>query len=161
MVGDIQAISRYLTKVLQTNGTIKSQGTAKQENQLERKSVFFRLLLDVTKAITASLNTKEVFDLMVTKIPEVIQVDAATIRLLDPSGKKKEGIHSILVAPIPIRGKVSGVLRLLSRTRREFDSLEVELVAALAEQCGIALENAIDYQKLTDLLKECRSPLRI
>lgn len=59
MVGDIQAISRYLTKVLQTNGTIKSQGTAKQDNQLERNSVFLRLLLDVTKAITASLNTKE------------------------------------------------------------------------------------------------------
>jgi GAF domain-containing protein len=165
-----------------------------KDNQLERKSIFLRLLLDVTRAITASLNTKEVFDLMVTKIPEVIQVDAATIRLLDPSGKKlvleaasglsdtylnrgpidaeksvlaalagnpiaiadaatdtriqypeaarQEGIHSLLVAPIPIRGKVNGVLRLLSRTRREFDPLEVELVAALAEQCGIALENA-------------------
>lgn len=161
---------------------------------MERQSDFLRLLLDVTKTITASLNTKQVFDLMVTKIPKVIQVDAATIRLLDPSGKKlvleaasglsqtylnrgpidaeesvmaalaghpiaiadaaadtriqypeaarQEGIHSLLVAPIPIRGKISGILRLLSRTRREFDPLEVELVAALAEQCGIAIENA-------------------
>jgi GAF domain-containing protein len=153
--------------------------------------------LDVTKTITASLDTKEVFDLMVAKIPEVLQVDAATIRLLDPSGKKlvleaasglsdtylsrgpidaeksvlealagnpiaiadaandariqypeaarQEGIHSILVAPIPIRGKVSGILRLLSRTHREFDALEIELAAALAEQCGIAIENARIY----------------
>ena len=164
---------------------------------MEKQSDFLRLLLDVTKTITASLDTMKVFDLMVTKIPEVIQVDAATIRLLDPSGKKlvlkaasglsdtylnrgpidaeksvlealagnpiaivdadsdkriqypeaarQEGIHSILVAPIPIRGKVSGILRLLSRTRREFEALEVELAAALAEQCGIAIENARIY----------------
>ena len=55
---------------------------------MERQSHFLRLLLDVTQSITASLNTQEVFDLMVAKIPEVIQVDAATIRLLDASGKK-------------------------------------------------------------------------
>lgn len=164
---------------------------------MERQNDFLRLLLDVTQTITASLDTKKVFDLMVTQIPKVIQVDAATIRLLDPSGKKlvleaasglsdtylnrgpidaeksvlealagnpiaiadaasdtriqypeaarQEGIHSILVAPIPIRGKVNGVLRLLSRTRREFDALEIDLVAALAEQCGIAIENARIY----------------
>ena len=163
---------------------------------MERQRDFYRLLLDVTKTITASLDAKEVFDLIVTKIPPIIQVDAATIRLLDASGKKlilesasglsdtylnrgpidaeesvmaalagnpisivdaasdlrikypeaarNEGIQSILVAPIPIRGKISGILRLLSRTRREFDTLEIELVAALAEQCGIAIEKCKD-----------------
>ncbi len=161
---------------------------------MERQSDYLRLLLDVTKTITSSLDTRQVFDLIVTKIPEVIQVDAATIRLLDPSGTKlvleaaaglsdtyldrgpidaessvltalegqpiaitdaaddpriqyhaaarQEGIRSILVAPIPIRGTVSGVLRLLTRRRREFEPLEIEFVAALAEQCGIAIENA-------------------
>lgn len=159
---------------------------------------YLRLLLDVTKTITASLRTDDVFTLIVSRIPEVVAVDAATIRLLDPAGRKlilkaasglseaylnrgpidaeetvlkalegtpiavteaandpriqypqaarEEGIRSILVAPIPIRGRISGILRLLSRTTREFESLEIAFVAALAEQCGIAIENARIYE---------------
>lgn len=164
---------------------------------MPQQNEYLRLLLDITKTITATLNPKEVFDLIVTKIPRVLQVDAATIRLLDPSGQKlvleaasglsdtylkrgpidaeesvtsalegtpiaildaandsridypeaarQEGIQSLLVAPIPIRGKINGILRLLTRTRREFNPLEVEFAAALAEQCGIAIENARIY----------------
>lgn len=166
---------------------------------MHQPSEYLRLLLDITKIITATLNPKEVFDLIVTKIPKVVDVDAATIRLLDPSGLKlvleaasglseaylnrgpidsessvlkalegtpiaifdaaddsrvdypeaarQEGIQSILMAPIPIRGKINGVLRLLTRTRREFNPLEIEFVAALAEQCGIAIENARIYDE--------------
>ena len=161
---------------------------------MQQQSEYLGLLLDITKTITASLDPKEVFDLIVTKIPQVIHVDAATIRLLDPSRRKlvleaasglsetylnrgpidaeesvlsalegtpiaisdaaddsridypeaarQEGIQSILVAPIPIRGRINGILRLLTRTRREFNPLEIKFVAALAEQCGIAIENA-------------------
>jgi len=164
---------------------------------MKLQSEFLRLFLDITKAITASLDPREVFDLIVTKIPEIVHVDAATIRLLDPSRQKlvleaasglseaylnrgpidaeesvlaalegtpiaifdaaddsridypsaarQEGIRSILMAPIPIRGKVNGILRLLTRTPREFTPLEIEFVAALAEQCGIAIENARIY----------------
>ena len=161
---------------------------------MKQPGKYLRLFLDVTKVITASLDPKEVFDLIVNKIPQILRVDAATIRLLDPSGRKlvleaasglsdtylnrgpidaeasvlsalegrpiaisdaandsrinypeaarREGIQSILVAPIPIRGKINGILRLLTRTRREFNPFEIECVAALAEQCGIAIENA-------------------
>ena len=166
---------------------------------MKKQNDYLRLLLDVTKTITAALHTDEVFSLIVSRIPEVVQVDAATIRLLDPTGKKlelkaasglsdtylnrgpidaeesvlhalkgrpiaiadaatddriqygqaarEEGIASILVAPIPIRGEVNGILRLLSRTRREFEPLEIEFVAALAEQCGICIENARIYEQ--------------
>jgi GAF domain-containing protein len=166
---------------------------------MERASSYLNLLLGVIKTITGSLDLNQVFHLIVEKIPEVIGVNAATIRLLDASGKKlvlhaasglsetylnrgavdleegvmkalsgtpiaiaeatsdprisyhdaarAEGIHSILVAPIPIRGKVSGVLRLLSRTHREFTQEEIEFTAALAEQCGIAIENARAYDE--------------
>ncbi|GAB6908620.1 putative GAF sensor protein [Desulfosarcina cetonica] len=164
---------------------------------MPRQNDYLHLLLEVTQTITASLDPQEVFTLIVTKIPEVIQVDAATIRLLDPSRRHlileaasglseaylnrgpidaeksvmaalqgqpiaiadadqdtriqypeaahQEGIKSILVAPIPIRGQISGILRLLTRTRREFQPLEIAFVAALAEQCGIAIENARIY----------------
>ena len=124
---------------------------------MKLQSEYLRLFIDITKVITASLDPKEVFDLIVNKIPQILHVDAATIRLLDPSGQKlvleaasglsdtylnrgpidaeesvlkalegtpiaisdaandsridypeaarQEGIQSILVAPIPIRGK--------------------------------------------------------
>jgi GAF domain-containing protein len=151
---------------------------------MKPQSQYLRLFIDITKIITASLDPKEVFDLIVTKIPPIVPVDAATIRLLDPSRQKlvleaasglsdtylnrgpidaeesvlsalegtpiaisdaandlhinypeaahREGLQSILVAPIPIRGKINGILRLLTRTRREFNPLEIEFVAALA-----------------------------
>jgi GAF domain-containing protein len=183
-----------------------TQPTKKEPHiSMQRQSDYLNMLLAITKSITASLDPKEVLDLIVTKIPEVIQVDAATIRLLDPSGTKlileaasglseaylnrgpidaeksvlaalagnpiaitdaaedtrinyhqaarDEGIKSILVAPIPIRGKVSGVLRLLTRTRREFDALEIDFVAGLAEQCGIAIGNARSYDAQQRQLK--------
>ena len=160
----------------------------------EGSTAFLNLFIDVTKAITSSLEPDEVFAIITRKIPELIGVDAATIRLLDASGKnlilraahglsteylnrgtidteepifkalsgepmvienapederinfpeatRKEGIQSILVVPIPIRGQINGVLRLLTKSPRSFTSHEISFVTALAEQCGIAIENA-------------------
>jgi GAF domain-containing protein len=160
----------------------------------DRESTFLDLFIEVTQAITSSLEPDEVFELITRKIPEVIQVDAATIRLLDASGTnlvlraaqglsseylnrgtidteepvfkalagkpiviedavqdsrinypeatRKEGIHTIVVVPIPIRGQVKGILRLLTRRPRTFRREEIDFVAALGEQCGIAIENA-------------------
>ena len=59
----------------------------------------------------------------------------------------KEGIKSILVAPIIMKEEIKGVLRLLSKTQRLFKNREIEFVAALAEQCGIAIENARVYEE--------------
>ncbi len=166
---------------------------------MDRNKNYLQLFIDVTKAITSHLNLNEVFSLIAKKIPEVIGVDAATIRLLDTTGKKlvlyaasglsqtylnrgpvdtessvmnalkgtpiaiadaandtrikypeearKEGIKSILVVPIPINGTISGILRLLTKTPRTFEQEEIDFVAALAEQCGIAIENARIYEE--------------
>ena len=160
----------------------------------ESKTTFLDLFIKVTKAVTASLDLDEVFDLITRKIPEILNVDAATIRLLDASGKKlvlrashglsqaylnrgpidaeepifkalrgepividnasrdprikfpeatkQEGIQSILVVPIPIRGQINGILRLLSKHQRYYGQDEIDFVVALGEQCGIAIENA-------------------
>ena len=157
-------------------------------------SGYLSLFQEVTRLITSTLNLDEVLETIAAKIPDVIGVDGATIRLLDQTGKKllllaahglsqeylgrgpvdteksvmaalsgspvtiydaasdsrinysaaarKEGVKSILVAPIPIRGRISGVLRLLTKEQRHFDEKEIEFVTALAEQCGIAIENA-------------------
>ena len=160
----------------------------------DKKATYLDLFIEVTKAITASLDLDEVFALITEKITDIMAVDAATVRLLDPAGKKlvlraarglsdgylergpidselptfkalkgepifienaqaddrikyadatrAEGVQNILVVPIPIRGKVSGVLRLLSKAPRSYTEDEIAFVAALGEQCGIAIENA-------------------
>jgi len=166
----------------------------------ERHIPFIDLYVEVTKAITASLDLDEVFTLITEKIPDVIGVDAATIRVLDASGRnlvlkasrglseaylnrgtidaeepvfkalegvpivienaaedprikypeatKKEGIHSILVVPIPIRGQVSGILRLLAKQPHSFNREETDFVAALCEQCGIAIDHARTFEEM-------------
>ncbi len=60
---------------------------------------------------------------------------------------RKEGVQSILAAPIVNQGEIMGVLRLLSKTRREFEPAEADFAAALAEQCGIATANARAYSR--------------
>ena len=180
---------------------------------MDHRPEYLPLLLEVTKAITSTRDVSEVFDLIVRKVPDVLGVDAATIRLLDESGRKlvlraahglsdaylsrgpvdaeesvmkalagtpmavaeaaeddrfdypdearKEGIHSILVAPILIRGEVRGILRLLTKTRREFEPIEIELAASIAEQCGIAIENARSYEALNRQLEYFRALYQI
>jgi PAS domain S-box-containing protein len=166
-----------------------------------REYAFLNLFQEVTRWITSTLDLDQVLDRIVRKIPTVLGVDAATIRLLDSTGTqltllaasglsdrylnrgpvdteksviealegtpvaifdaandprisyseaaKAEGVKSILVAPIPIQGKMRGVLRLLTRNHRNFKKDELEFAAALADQCGIALQNArfVDDQK--------------
>lgn len=55
---------------------------------------------------------------------------------------QKEGICSMLVVPMLFRGKVIGVIRILTKEHRTFTSDEVEFAAALAEQASIAIEYA-------------------
>ncbi len=59
-----------------------------------------------------------------------------------------EGIKSVLALPIIAKGKVIGVLRLLTNVHRTFSQDEIEFTMALAEQCGIAIDNARMYEKL-------------
>ena len=160
----------------------------------ESKATYLDFFIEVTNTITSSLNLDEVFKLITQKVPEIIGVDAATIRLLDKSGKNlklkaahglsqaylnrgpidteepvfkalkghpividdaaqdprvnypevtdQEGIQNILVVPIPIRGQISGILRLLHKTPRTYAQPDIDFVAAIAEQCGIAIDNA-------------------
>ncbi|MEN8243982.1 MAG: GAF domain-containing protein [Thermodesulfobacteriota bacterium] len=167
-----------------------------QQNQTQERT-YLRLFQEVTSLITSTLDKDRVMHLIVSKVPEVVGVDAATIRLLNEEDKKllllaahglsktyldrgpvdmepgvmealagtpvtvldaatdprityseaaeKEGIKSILMAPIPIRGRIRGILRLLTRKPRPYSDREVEFTAAIAEQCGVALENADAY----------------
>jgi GAF domain-containing protein len=137
--------------------------------------------------------------MIVRKIPEVMNLKAATIRLVEPSGRslklvaayglsdkylsrgpidaednviealnenpvaiydvasdnritykqaaEEEGIKSLLTLPVIARGKVIGILRLLTSEHRKFTQQEINFAASLAEQSGLAIENALMYEK--------------
>ncbi len=64
--------------------------------------------------------------------------------------KKEEGIVSILCVPIKNKEEVIGVMRLYSTTPREFDEDEIMLASALAQQGGLAIQNASLYMMLKE-----------
>lgn len=167
---------------------------ARMYEQQYREIRYLKALQEVSRMISTAADFRAVLDLVVKKIPEIMNTRAATIRLLDKNGKKlelvashglsdrylnrgpvdaeesisfalegkpvaitdattdprisyrdearEEGIRSILVVPIVVHGKVIGILRLLTDTRREFGQDEIDFSVALAEQSGIAIENA-------------------
>lgn len=56
--------------------------------------------------------------------------------------KKAEGLASLLVVPVMVKGKLIGGLALFSGSPRNFSSREIDFAAAMAEQGGMAIENA-------------------
>jgi GAF domain-containing protein len=55
---------------------------------------------------------------------------------------QQEGIESALFVPIKSRDDVVGIMRLFSNTRQQFSQDTINLVNALAEQGGLAIQNA-------------------
>ncbi|MCU0589457.1 MAG: GAF domain-containing protein [Syntrophobacteraceae bacterium] len=89
----------------------------------------------------AVLASKSVSDAMMGEIAYVR--DAGTDpRIQYPEAVRSEGIVSILILPIRVRGKVIGVLKLHTSRERVFEQHEIEFAASLAEQGGLAIENA-------------------
>ena len=78
----------------------------------------------------------------------------------DPSLTKKvvaeEGIRSQLIVPLKSKGKVMGTLCLAARSQRQVLPEELELVTAIGNQVGVAIENAHLYEhqrKVAELLR--------
>ena len=170
------------------------------ERSVSREREYLNVFQEVTRAVSSTLDVGEVLQMIITKLPEVMNLKAATIRLLDDSGRKlqlvaahglsqrylnrgpvdteenviealnekpvaipdvssdprikyqkeaaEEGIKSMLTLPIIARGRVIGVLRLLTGRPRQFSEDEISFTIALAEQCGIAIDNARMYERL-------------
>ena len=75
-------------------------------------------------------------------------------RLEKHEAKKAEGLKSILVVPVMVQGRLIGGLCLYSGEPREFSPDDIDFAAALAEQGGMAIQQA-------DLLRMMRSNTRL
>jgi GAF domain-containing protein len=71
-------------------------------------------------------------------------------RLINHAAKKAEGIGSILIVPVMVKGKMLGILSLYTKEIRKFTKDGIDFLSILAEQGGIAIENAQLIKKLRD-----------
>jgi GAF domain-containing protein len=56
--------------------------------------------------------------------------------------KKAEGLASLLIVPVMVRGKLIGGLALFTDSPRDFTRQQIDFASALAEQGGMAIEHA-------------------
>ena len=95
-------------------------------------------VVDAGKSIGAALDGQVV----------VIADSRADPRVQYPEAAIKEGVTTIVSIPIIVREQTIGVLRLYCAEARDFTSEEIEFAVSLAEQGGIALENAMLLEKV-------------
>lgn len=78
-----------------------------------------------------------------------IEDAASDPRLENHEEKIKEGIGSILVVPVISDGKTIGILSLYTTEKKRFTQQEIEFLAALADQGGMAIQKSrfIDRKK--------------
>jgi two-component system, NtrC family, sensor kinase len=78
-------------------------------------------------------------------------------RIQYPEAIQKEGVVSMLSIPIVVREHVIGVMRLHSAEERDFTMGEVDFATAIAEQGGLAIENARLFEKALEEVKYLKS----
>jgi signal transduction histidine kinase len=64
-----------------------------------------------------------------------------------PGGESVLAGHAYIGAPMCARGKILGVLSVIGPAGREFSAEEAALLASIAEQVGVAVENAQLYEQ--------------
>lgn len=94
----------------------------------------------------AVLPDKSVADAMLGQVT-VIRDARTDPRMQYPEAAIQEGIVSMLALPIKVRGEVKGVLKLHASEERDFSDEEIEFASSLAEQGGLAIENARLYMQ--------------
>lgn len=67
-------------------------------------------------------------------------------RVLYPQEMDREGIRSLLLIGLKVKGRPIGVMRVYAAETRVFDEAEVQLTEAIAAQAAIAIENARLYE---------------
>jgi len=166
----------------------------------QKERDYLLVFQEVTRLISGVHDAQQVMDMVVKRLPALLEVDAATIRLFDEStnnfvlgaawgvsdeyvsrstidneevmadlmaGKptarinidkscdqdnfsffSSEGVKSAMSLPILFKGKITGLLRLLTKRPREFTQSEVNFAMSLAEQVGVAISNSQMIQEL-------------
>jgi len=87
--------------------------------------------------------------------PLVIEDISRDPRLSRPTAKEAQLKASVVIA-LKARGKIVGTLSVGTRTQRHFEQSEVDLLAAMGNQIGIAMENSRLYQEQIDIVGQLK-----
>ncbi|RPI48264.1 MAG: GAF domain-containing protein, partial [Chloroflexi bacterium] len=74
-----------------------------------------------------------------------------TLPFVVPDGDSEPGALAFAGAPVHAKGEILGALGVVSRPGRQFTAEEVALLASIADQVGVAAENARLYQQAEQL----------
>ncbi len=95
-------------------------------------------------------------------LPVIIEDAIRDPRVQYPEEAEREGIASIVSVPVPLRGRIIGVFRLYTSVPCKFTQEDIQFLTAIAEQSGLAIENAKMYEHVkADHEKLTKSPLLI
>ena len=103
------------------------------------------------------LRVGEGFNGMVAQSGEPLFVeDASQDPRLTREVVSEYNIRSLLAVPLSCRGKVNGTLCVAMHSHRGFEQEEIELLTAIGNQIGVAVENARLYQQQQKIAEELR-----
>jgi PAS domain S-box-containing protein len=106
----------------------------------------------------------EGFNGQVAQTGEPLMVsDAAKDPRLSREAVRREGLRAQLVVPMKSRGQVMGTICVATRHKRVFRTDEIELLTAIGNQIGIAIDKTTLYQKqqtMTELLRQSEAKYR-
>jgi len=82
--------------------------------------------------------------------------DASRSPELTKMAVREEGIQSQLIVPLKSKGRVMGTLYVAARSQRQVLLEELELVTAIGNQIGVAVDNARLYQQQREVAEQLR-----
>jgi len=175
------------------------------EHLRSKEHDYLDVFQEVTRLISTIHDPQQVMDLVVRRLPALLEVDAATIRLLEPGSRhfvlgaacgvsaeylsrstidsdkvmaelfkgkpiarndmdlscdhdscsliSREGVKGAMSLPIIYKEQVIGLLRLLTRERREFSAAELRFAMSLAEQVGVAISNGRMFKEMENQVR--------
>lgn len=124
------------------------------EDEAKRRNEKLTVLNAIAATVSRSLNLQEILDRALDKVLEVTGGESGSISLLDQQTEKpllaahrgeskgKGEIRSFAAIPMKSKGKAQGVIHIASYQNHLFSAEELELYAAVADQIGVAVENA-------------------
>lgn len=97
-------------------------------------------------------------DAMKGEMVEVLDV-SNDARLQYPAEAVEEGIAAMLCAPLKVKGKLIGVIRIYSARKGDFSAGVKELLTAIGNLSAIAIQNARLHDSLKQALETCQREL--
>ncbi len=112
---------------------------------------------DASAAGVKTIKVGEGFNGRVAETGEPLAVtDRSSDAALYSGWAVQEGIRAQLIVPLKSKGRVMGTLCAATRSPREFTADEIEILNAIGNAIGVAIENARLYQKQRDIAEQLR-----